>query len=99
MTGDEAAPLAGAKTFLAGERGIIETARALSSLRDVRPELQDSVMVFTGIDRLTRFRSATFASCGSPKRAPALDPEIAAAAGYYRPAAREACGRIVRVLG
>jgi hypothetical protein len=96
----ERALLAGAKAFLAGETGVIETARALSGLRnDVRPELRDSVRVFTLVDSETdAYPLGEVRKLWNSEALATLDPSTEAAAEFYRADIRAACETIVSVL-
>jgi hypothetical protein len=97
---NERALLAGAKAFLDGEVGVIETVRTLSRLRDVRPDLRDSVTTFVGVDSETdAFPLGEVRNLWKPESIAKLDPEITKAADYYRARVRTACKRIVSVLG
>jgi hypothetical protein len=96
---NEKALLAGAKAFLAGQAGVIETARALLGLRNVRPELNDSVMTFVGIDSETdTFPLDEVRKLWAPDALARLDPKIAADTEHYREYIRKACEQIVSVL-
>ena len=91
--------LAGAQAFLAGETGVIETARALSMLDRVRPELRGAVNVLTGVDSETDdLPIGKVRALWNSAALVALEPRMIAAIERYRDTVRAACEQIVRVL-
>jgi hypothetical protein len=89
-----------AKQLLAGQLGVIAAARGLASLRhDAEPELNEILLVFTGIDAETD--ALPVGEIRQHWNAEALerkDREIAKAEEFYRASATEAATRLVRLL-
>jgi hypothetical protein len=89
-----------AKRFLAGQSGVIATARALAPFRHgATSELGEILLIFTGIDSETdSLPVGRVREYWNPESLQRKDQEIAQAEDFYRSAAVDAATRLVRLL-